>query len=274
MIKIFKILKEVLSNMQLAWLVARSNKKALFKEHRFGIVWEYLNPLIQIGMWGLVFGVIRGRGGVEVGRNSVPFIPWMLVGMTAWGFMNGGVKRGGVSVLKKKTSLLKVEHPLSVLPLISIFNKLSTYFVLLFFTLLILFVTGFMPTLYWLKFSYYFIAMLIFVYFFALLNSTIILVFPDYENILNPIMRLFFFFSGPIWRIHGIDGIPSWFIRLMDLTPFSYIITGFRHVFFGDGFFREGWLITTAAFWLVVLFIAIIASHCHLKMREKFIKPM
>lgn len=263
---------EIFSNLRLIWTIARYNQKASFQGHHLGLVWEYLNPLIQIGIWGLVFGVIRNRSGVEVTQGSViPFIPWMLVGMTAWLFMNSSTISGSKSVQSKIKLVSKMRFPMSILPAMDIAEKLSTYLVLLGFTIIILLYNGITPTIYWFEFAYYFTAMLIFIYFFALLNSTLTILVRDYHNILKPIMRLFFFFSGPIWRMHEMRGIPDWFLRLMDLTPFSYIITGLRHSFFGYGSIREGWFLPTIAFWLIVALLAIIGTHLHLKLRTKFI---
>jgi len=271
--KVKTILKELINNLQLIWTVARYNNKASFQGHYLGLIWEYLNPLIQIAIWGFVFGAIRNRAGVEVGAgNTIPFIPWMLVGMTAWMFMNRVTMSGATSVQRKIKLVAKMQFPTSILPAMTIAEKLYSYFFLVLCAIVIILSSGIMPTIYWLKFTYYFFAMLVFLYFLALLNSTITILFRDYDNFLKPIMRLFFFFSGPIWRIHEMtETLPIWFIRFMDLTPFSYIITGLRHAFFGYGFYREGWLLTTTAFWLIVLLIAIIGSHLHLKLRSKFI---
>jgi len=269
MLKIKTILSEVLSYLHFAWTYARLNKKIVYREHRFGMIWEYLNPLIQMAIWGLVFGILRNRSGVNVGGNLIPFIPWMLIGMTAWGFMSSAVTRAGGSIRKKKHLFSKLKFPLSIFPAISIANRLSSYFVLLAISILVVLISGISPSIHWLAFTYYLMAMLLFVYFFALFNSNIILRFPDYQNILKPIMRLLFFFSGPIWRINNMQGIPNWFVRLMDLTPFSYIITGLRHTFFANSVFREEWLITTIAFWLITLLLALISTHYHFKLRSQ-----
>lgn len=263
--------KEVFGNIPLIWTVARYTNKASFGRHYFGMIWEFLNPLIQIAIWGFVFGAIRNRQPVFVGENPVPFIPWMLVGMTIWLFMNRATTGGALSVQKQIKLVSKMQFPVSILPAMDMASKLTSYFFLLGITVVILFMNGIFPTIHWLGFFYYFVSMLIFIYFFALLNSTITMLFRDYHNLLKPMMRLFFFFSGPLWRMQEMSAIPRWFIRLMDLTPFSYIITGLRHSFFGSGIFRENWLITTASFWLIVLLLALVGSHYHYKYKARFI---
>jgi len=271
--KIKTILKEVLLNLPFIWVFARYQKKSSFDGHKFGALWEYLNPLIQFATWGFVFSVIRGRGAVEIAEGIyVPFIAWMLVGMTAWRFMNGAAKKGGDSVRRKTKSFSKLQFPLSLLPAIVMASNLSSYLVLLLLTIVVLLISGLTPNIQWLSFLYYFISMLIFTYTLGLFLSTIIARFRDFQNLTKPIWRMLFFFSGPIWRIQEM--MPLWFARLMDLTPFSYIITGMRYTFFGAGFFREDWLITTTAFWLVVLSLAISGSHMHLQFRDTLIEKV
>ena len=268
--KIKTILNEVLSRLQLIWAVARYNNKANFQGHHFGMIWEVLDPMIQIGISFFIFGAMRARGPVQVGDARVPFLAWMVVGKSAWLFMNRVTLTGAQSVQKKMSLVSKMQFPMSVLPAMTVASRLTSYIVLTIVSIISVSLVGFTPNLLWIQYFYYFFAMLIFIYFFALLNSTLTILFRDYVHILRPFMRFMMFFSGVIWRLREMPRMPEWFARLMDLNPFSYIITGFRYTFFGQAFFWEHWE-TTVFFWLLVLLIALGASHLHLKLRAKFI---
>ena len=274
MLKIIVILKELVKHLSLIWTVARYNNKAALHGHYFGLIWEFLNPLIEITLNWFVFSAIRERQPLYFGRYGyeyqVPFLAWMLVGMSAWRLMNRATLSASQSVQKKIKLVSKMQFPISTLPAIEIAGKISAYFVTLGIVIIILLLNGIMPTIYWLQSIYYLFAMFIFIYFLALLNSTLTITFRDYHQILSPIMRLLFWFSGVVWRLDEMVVIPRWFVRTMDLNPFSYIITGFRNAFLSGEFFWQHWE-TTVFFWLLVLLIAIISSHLHLKLREKFI---
>ena len=269
MLKIKTILSEVLNNLQLTWTVARYNNKATFQGHYFGMIWEVLDPLIQIGVYFLIFGAIRDRNPVQVGLIRVPFFVWMLVGMTAWMFMSKVTLTGAESVRKKISLVSKMQFPMSVIPAMTLASRITAYSVTTTAAIIVLLVSGYMPNIFWVQYIYYVFAMAAFIYFFALLNSTLTIMFRDYIQILRPFMRFMMFFSGVIWRL-GEMALPRWFIQLMDLNPFSYIITGFRYTFFGQAFFWQHWE-TTVFFWLLVLLIAFVSSHLHLKLRAKFI---
>ena len=262
------IIKELHFYLGYIWLLARQRKKHSFDQHRFGVVWEYLNPIIQLATWGFVFGVLRSRSDVNVSGVAVSFIPWLVVGMPAWQFMSGSIKKAGMSYSGSKFSFSKLDVPISILPGVHIASKLSSYLVLVGVSIVVVIFSGFRPNLIWFQFFYYLIAMLIFVYFASLLDSYILLKFRDYQNIMKPIWRMLFFFSGPIWRLE--ENFPRWFVRLMDLNPFSYIITGLRNTFFANGINRDGWMITTIAFWLIVILFAYVSTYLHFKLRKHY----
>lgn len=270
MLKIKTILKELLTHLNLIWTVARYNNKAALQGHYFGLVWEFLNPLIEIGLNWFVFSAIRNRRPLYFGGYEVPFLAWMLVGMSAWRLMNRATLSGSQSVQKKIKLVSKMQFPISTLPAMEIASKMTAYFVTLGIVIIILLFNGITPTIYWIQSIYYWFAMFVFIYFLALLNSTLTIAFRDYHQILAPIMRLLFWFSGVVWRLDEMEVIPRWFVRAMDLNPFSYIITGFRNAFLSGEFFWQHWE-TTLFFWLLVSLIAIVASHLHLKLRAKFI---
>jgi len=273
-LKIKRILTEIITNLHLIWAVARYNNKAAFQGHHFGMIWEVLDPLIQIGINFFIFGAMRDMNPVRVGLGAhyvrVSFLPWMVVGMSAWMFMNRVTINGSESVQKKIKLVSKMQFPISILPAMTLASRITSYTVTTLAAIVILAFYGFTPHLFWIQAIYYMFAMFAFTYFFALLNSTLTILFRDYMQILRPIMRFMMLFSGVIWRLNEMTRIPNWFVQLMDLNPFTYIITGFRYTFFGQAFFWQHWE-TTVFFWLLVFLIAMIASHLHLKLRSKFI---
>ena len=272
MFKVNIILKEILSNLKLIWAVARYNNKAKFQGHRLGLAWEIMDPLIQIGLFYFVFGAMRNDRPVYLGTYpyyiAVEFLAWMLVGMAAWFFMKGSTTQGSKSIQRQIRLVSKMQFPISIIPAIAIAEKLTAYFVTVSIVTAAILFMGHRPNIYWFQYFYYLVAMFVFIYFFALLNSALTMIVRDYQQVLQPIMQLVFWFSGVVWRIQEM--VPARFLPILDLNPFSYILTGFRNTFFGVTFFWEHWE-TTVFFWLLMLLLALVSSHLHLKLRDKFI---
>ena len=62
-----------------------------------GMAWEILNPALQIMVYWLVFGLgIRSNAPI----HGIPFVFWLLVGISMWFFINQGVLEGTKSISK------------------------------------------------------------------------------------------------------------------------------------------------------------------------------
>jgi len=163
----------------------------------------------------------------------------------------------------------KMKFPVSILPSINIISNLSSYIPMVAIVIGSLLWAGVTPSVYCLQFIYYFIAMVIFLFAFGLLNATITVLIRDYHIFLQSVLRLLFYVSGPIWDINNRN-MPEWLIKLLRLNPFYYLIEGFR-----DAFLSRGWVwektTYTLIFWGMTLTLLIIGSHLHMKFRARFV---
>lgn len=155
------ILKEQLKNLGTMFRLARFEEKASYQSHYLGMLWQILNPTIQIGIYYLIFGL-----GVNGGRTikGIPFIVWMLIGIVAWFFISSSILGMSNSVYRKIGLVSKMKFPMSVLPSINIVSNLSTYFHMMGILIVTLFVFNILPTIYWIQYLYYFLSMVIFLY--------------------------------------------------------------------------------------------------------------
>lgn len=266
--KLGLILKEQFSSLGIIYRIANYENKASYQGHYLGLAWEILNPTIQVITFYVVFGVGLHRGR-EV--RDVPFITWMLVGMAVWFFMNKVVLESSKSIQRKIGMVSKMKFPVSVLPTIVIVSQLKTFFVMMGLAIGSALFVGIFPTIHWFQFLYYFVAMIAFLLFIGLLSSTITILVRDFHFILQAVMRLLFYTSGTILVIS--DMFTGRFGRLLQLIPFNYLIRGFRNVMLYQGMIFED---TTASlfFWVLVLLIALLATHLHLKFRSRFMDFM
>lgn len=260
------IVKEQIESLGIIFRMSRYENKATFQGHYLGLAWQILNPLIQIGIYYLIFGV-----GVNGGRDvdGVPFIAWMLIGISCWFFINSSITGCSKSIYQQIGMVSKMKFPVSTLPAINIASNLSSFFVMLGVSIIILLFFGIYPTIYWLQFFYYFFCLIVFLFFFGLLNATISTLVRDYHTILQSVLRILFFLSGAVWNIEERN-FPDFFIHILELNPIFYIISGFRDTFLSRQFVFEQ-INLTLFFWACVMVIAIIGTHLHLKFRAKFV---
>ncbi|MBL1229938.1 ABC transporter permease [Enterococcus sp. BWB1-3] len=260
------IIKEQLNNLGIIFRMSKYEEKATYQSHYLGLIWQILNPMIQIGIYYMIFG-LGVNGGREI--KGVPFIVWMMIGISTWFFINGSVIGASNSIYRNVGLVAKMKFPVSALPSISIASNLINYFWMILITFLFLINAGIYPSLYWLQSLYYFAAMIIFIFSFSILNATLTTLVRDYHILLQSVFRVVFFISGPIWDIENRN-LPVKLVRILKLNPFYYLIEGFRDSFLSREWFWEKGNYTMI-FWLMALILLIIGSHLHLKFRAKFV---
>lgn len=264
--EIVAVIKEQFQHMGMIFRMSRYEDKATYQSHYLGLAWQILNPAIQVGIYYLVFGV-----GVNQGReiSGVPFIVWMLIGITVWFYVNSSILGASNSIHRQVGMVAKMKFPVSVLPTINIVSNLSSYFPMLAIVVITVLSFGGMPSLYWLQYIYYFFCMFVFLFAFGLLNATITVLIRDYHIFLQSVLRLLFYVSGPIWDIQNRN-LPPTLVKILRINPVYYIIEGFR-----DTFLNRAWFLEKATygfvFWGMVLILLILGSHLHMKFRAKFV---
>lgn len=264
--EIITVIKEQFEHMGMIFRISRYEDKADYQSHYLGLAWQILNPAIQVGIYYLVFG-IGFRQGQDVGK--VPFIVWLLIGITAWFYINKSILGASNSIYKQIGLVSKMKFPVSILPSVNIVSNLSSYFPMIIIVIVTALSFGIMPTIYWLQYIYYFVCMITFLFAFGLLNATITVLIRDYHIFLQSIIRLLFYISGAIVNVENRN-LPEIAVKILKLNPLYYIIDGFRDTFLSREWFFEK-ATYTLIFWGVVLALLILGSHLHMKFRAKFV---
>ncbi|MGX7014873.1 ABC transporter permease [Vagococcus silagei] len=264
------VLLEQFNNFGIIRRISKYEEKATYQSHYLGLVWQFLNPAIQIGIYYLVFGIGLYQG-KEV--RGVPYIVWMLIGIITWFFLNSSILGGSNSIYKQIGMVSKMKFPVSILPSVNMASNFVSYRAMMLLLLVTMFGFRVSPTIYWLQYFYYFFCMIAFLFAFGILNSTITILVRDYHIMLQSILRLLFYLSGAIMdfsRLAVFQGKHGWFIHLLELNPLYYIINGFRDSFLSDAWFWEKGT-QTIFFWLITGILLIVGSHIHMKFRARFV---
>lgn len=258
------ILKEQYRSVPLIIRLAIYETKSKYEQHYLGVLWQWLNPLIQVFAYWFVFG-LGIRKGQPVGEYD--FIVWMLGGMIAWFFISPTVLDGSNSVFKRINMVAKMNFPISSLPSVVIASNLFVHFVMVAIYIIVLLTKGVYPSLHWLQFPYYLVSMIVFMFALTLLNSTISVLIRDYQQMLQAVMRLLFFVTPLFWDPSHMS---STIQTVLKLNPFYYIVSGYRNSFLNGVWFYQD-LKYTIYFWLITLILLLAGSILHLKFRDKFV---
>ncbi len=193
-----------------------------YKHSFLGILWSFINPLLQITVYAFVFQVI-------LKSNIENYAVYLCCGLIPWQYFSNVVLRGAASIVDNGNIIKKVYFPREILP-ISLVSSEGVNFLIS--TIIIL---GFVV------FGGIGLSKYILLYFLilpiqyivsigvAFVTSSITVYFRDLQHILGIIIQLMFY-GTPI--VYSIDSVPSNFKWLVRLNPMSYLIEGYRAIFY------------------------------------------
>ncbi|PLS01497.1 ABC transporter permease [Neobacillus cucumis] len=267
MIQIIQVLKEQLLNLNLIFRLAFYDIKGKYLMHYLGVLWQFLNPIVQIFVYWFVFG-LGIRGGQPI--DGIPYFVWLISGLIPWFFINPSITQGANSVYSKLNLVSKMKFPVSILPSVSIISNSFQFIAMLVMLLLILMINGIYPNVYYIQIIYYLICLYVFLYSISLFFSTFTTIVRDFQSLLQTSMKMLFFVTPIVWNT---DKLPEQLQHLLMLNPIYYLVEGFRNSLLFDTWFFED-AAYTLYFWALTLIILFTGAALHLKFRKNFFDYM
>ena len=258
------VVSENMQNLYRIFCIVKYEILADNRDSKLGMLWSILDPLIQILSYWFAFGV-GIRGGQPV--YEVPYISWMLVGLTPWFFLSASIREGTSSIHKKVNIITKMKFPISVLQTTAIVKELFNHLVMLVVTFIFIIITGVRPQLFNFRVFYYLFCSIAFSISLAMVTSVLNMFTRDVKKAVNASMRLLMFITPILWTM---EKLPEWAVKIMNFNPMFYIIEGYRNsLLFNKGIFqfKEQMII----FWSIVIILFVIGSWLMYKFKHRFI---
>ncbi|MCB5239918.1 ABC transporter permease [Niallia circulans] len=269
MASIFKVLKEQVNHFHLIRRLSLYELKSANRNNYLGILWELINPAIQITIYWFVFGFVQKRHDVE-GANgeTYPYFIWMLAGILLWFFIYPAITKSSRSIYSRLRMVSRMNFPLSVIPSYVIMSLLYPQLLLMIIVIIIYQFIGYPISIYYLQIPYFLFAAIMFLFALALITSTISTIVRDFQMLLQSLMRVLLYLTPILWPANHLG---DKFEKIMQINPVYYLIEGYRYALLGQGWFITEHLGITIYFWCVVLVLLFIGTYVHVRFRKHFI---
>lgn len=259
------VLQENLTNLYRIYSISKYELLADARDSKLGVIWNFLNPTIQVLTYWLVFGVILPNRSAP---DGVPYICWLLGGIVAWFFVSPCITNGCNAIYAKRDIITKMKFPVSILPATVILKELFNHLCLLLIIIFLIIAFGFLPNLYWLGLLYFMLCGCVFSIALSMTTSVLNMLARDTRKLILACMRLLLYLTPILWSHSNLEGRPL-LAAVMKLNPIDYIIQGYRDCFF----FHNGILsfgMQGAYFWIITFVLFAIGSLMMYKFKHKF----
>lgn len=215
--------KELFNYREMVFSLVKKDLRGRYKGSVLGFLWTFINPLLQLAVYTVVFSVIM-KAGID------KFYLYLFVALIPWIFFSSSVTSGASSVLASKDMVKKIYFPREVLPIsyvTSAFVNMLLSFIVIFVVLLF---SG--TGINWIAILYLPIIMIV-EYILALgcamLSSALTVYFRDLEYILG-IVTMAWMYLTPI--MYPMDLVPEELLPIFNLNPMTPIIVAYRDILY------------------------------------------
>ncbi len=241
-----KTIKEIYDYREMIISLVHRDLRGRYKASVLGFLWTFLNPLLQLAVYNIVFATIL-KNGID------KYYLFLFVALIPWIFFSTSLTGGSNCIIGQKDMVSKIYFPREVIPIAHVtgcFVNMILCFIVIF---IIVAISGVAINI--VALCYLPIVMLV-EYILALgaamISSAITVYFRDLEHILG-IVAMAWQYLTPV--MYSMDSVPEKYRTLFSLNPMTPVITAYRDILYSS---REPHINTLLqAFAFGVIFLAI-----------------
>ena len=219
------ILKELYNYRQMIIGFVKRELKGRYKASVLGFMWTFINPLLQLLVYTLVFSTIM-RQDIE------QYYLFLFVALIPWIFFSTSISGGAGCVISQSSMVTKIYFPREVLPI----SYVTSAFVNMLLTYIVVFAVVIIAgrTLNPVALLYLPIIMIV-EYFLALgitmITSAMTVYFRDLEYILSIITMAWQFLTPIMYDVSILNGKPH-LQKIFYINPMTSVIIAYRDIMY------------------------------------------
>lgn len=240
-----KAIKEIYAYREMIFSLVHRDLKGRYKGSVLGFAWTFLNPLLQLAVYTMVFSIIM-RSGIE------DYYLYLFVALVPWIFFSTSISGGAGCIRAQGGMITKIYFPREVIPISYVTSQFVNMLLSLIVVFAVLLFAGkpmnieallFMPLIMIIE---YLIALGM-----TMLISAITVYWRDVEYFVGIVMMAWQF-ATPV--MYGLDQIPQALVPYFNINPMTHVIVAYRDILY-YGRIPEIATLTSAVIFGIVVFI-------------------
>lgn len=257
-----KIMKEIFEYREMIFSLIRRDLNGRYKGSILGFMWTFINPLLQLCVYTVVFSVIM-RMGID------KYYMFLFVTLIPWMFFNTCLCGGTRVIFSQEDMVKKIYFPREVLPIAFVTSNFINMLLSFIVIFAVIFISGIgislraimsLPVIMLVE---YILALGI-----AMLGASITVYIRDLEQIFN-IIGMAWMYMTPV--LYSVDMVPDQLRGLYNLNPMTPIIVAYRDVLYYKQSPQMGTLVNALVWGIMVLTIGCL---CFGKLKKRFAEEL
>lgn len=241
---------EVLGRRETIWSLVTSNLRAGHRDKALGHLWNLLDPLMFVGVYFVVFGLLFNQGRAA-GRGT--FIIYLSIGVLAFRFFEGTILQAANCIKANRGLIHEIRFPKAVFPIAVSLSRLYDLLWGLLVLIPLLLAAGVPLTLHILWAVPLIFLFLLFTSGLAFLAAYLGAFFADTSNVVSVALRLLMYLSPTFYYARGEHAlIPEKYRIFYMANPLACFFEGLRDALLWGRLPEAGMVVYVAVVSLVV----------------------
>lgn len=219
-----KFFKNLYNYRELLKTNVKKEIRGKYKNSFLGVLWSFLNPLLQIAVYAIVFPLIL--------RNTQEnYVIFLCCGLIPWTFFATSITRAAFTMVENGNILKKVYFPREILPISVVTSETVNFLISTIIIICFVVFGGLGISKYVIFYPIVLIAQYLLILSIAFIVSSISVYIRDLQHLIGVALQLLFY-AAPI--VYAPESIPAEFKWVLDYNPMTYIINGYRDIFYNQ----------------------------------------
>lgn len=217
-----KVFQELYQYRELLKTNVKKDIRGKYKASFLGVLWSFINPLLQVLVYAIVFPYIM--------KVQTPnYLVFLVCGIIPWTWFTTSLTQGTTCITNNGNLIKKVYFPREILPISVVTSGLVNFLISCIIILIFVLLGGlglswhlvFLPLIALIQY--------IFSLAFALLLGAINVYVKDVEYIVIFIINMLFYATPILYTTTMFDGWITWIFKL---NPMAHLLNAYRDIFY------------------------------------------
>lgn len=243
-----QVFKDLYEYRELLKTNVKKDIRGKYKGSFLGILWSFLNPLLQVIVYAIVFPYLMRGATIE------NYVVYLVTGIIPWSFFSTVVGVGTTVIKSNQGIIKKVYFPREILIISQVISGLVNFFISCVIILLFCLGFGVGVSIHILFIPVIAIIQAILSLGILFITSSINVYIQDLEYIVSFLLNMAFYGTPIIYEISQFASAGT-LLRFIELNPMTPIINAYRDVFLYHQWPNPSGLIYVAILGLIILVV-------------------
>lgn len=216
------IFKKIYNYRELLKTNVKKEIRGRYKNSILGVMWSFLNPLLQLAVYAIIFGALLAGG-------DPTYHIYICVALIPWTYFTTAITQSAFTIIGNGDIIKKVYFPREILPISVVTSGAVNFIISTSIILIFVVASGLGISKYILLYPVILLIQYILLIGIAFIVSSITVYFRDLEHIIGVVLMAAFY-GTPI--VYKLEQLPTNLQIIMQLNPMTHLINAYRDIFY------------------------------------------